>query len=413
MKIAFLNQPWSRVSVPIRNADSIAIWTYEVARRLAREHEVVVFGRRFPGQLPSESHEGVRYQRVAVAKPLASVQDRFVRWGITPVSRGSMLYGLGYAVQAGLRLREERFDLVHVHNLSQYVPVLRRLNPKTPTVLHMHCEWMSQINRRTAVKRLEDTALVVACSRHVSERIEGRFPKFAPRSGVLHNGVDLTVFGEVDHHSDPPPEGGVVLFVGRISPEKGVHDLLHAFALVLKERPLAELRLVGPYEPTPLEYIVRLSREPRVKDLARFYPGNYIEHLKSSVPGAVLEHTHFVGEVDRVAMVRELRNAHVLANPSLSESFGMSLVEAMAARVPVVATRVGGMVTIVTHEKTGLLVPPADPESLALALLRLLGDHRLRERLVERGRASVEKRFSWDTVALQASTHYAHELGHS
>ncbi len=277
-------------------------------------------------------------------------------------------------------------------------------------VLHMHCEWMSQIGRRTAMKRLESAARVLACSGHVSERIERRFPELARRSGVLHNGVDLVAFGEETHRSEPPRDGGLVLFVGRITPEKGIHDLLQAFALVLKERPRAELRLIGPYEPTPFDYIVRLSREAYVRDLARFYPGNYIEHLQRSVPEQVLARAHFVGELDRVALVRELRNAHVLANPSLSESFGMSLVEAMAARVPVVATRVGGMRSIVQHEKTGLLVPPADPRSLADALLCVLSDSSLRTKLAKRGRTSVERRFSWDTVALQASTHYARIL---
>lgn len=393
----------------MRKADSVAIWTYEVARRLAGDHEVVVYGRRFPGQASSEVHEGVRYERVSVSKSLTSLQNLAGRLlKVSPVGGpASALYEFGYAAETARRLRYVRHDVVHVHNLSHFVPLLRVINPGVPVVLHMHCEWMSQINKRTAAERMESAARILGCSKHVAKRLEVRFPQFTERFGVLHNGVDLDSFGEQRVSTDPPPDGGVVIFVGRITPEKGVHDLLQAFELVLRKRPGAELRLIGPHEPTPVEYIVKLSREPYVKNLARFYPGNYLEQLKALVPREVIEHVRFVGEVDRTRLAEEYKNAHALANPSLSESFGMSLVEAMAACLPVVATRVGGMQNVIQEGKTGLLVPPADPASLGEALLTLLGDRDLRRRLVERGRQSVERRFSWETVATDAGLHYA------
>jgi glycosyltransferase involved in cell wall biosynthesis len=175
---------------------------------------------------------------------------------------------------------------------------------------------------------------------------------------------------------------------------------------VLKERPQAELRLIGPYEPTPPEYIVHLSRDAYVQNLARFYPGHYLDTLKQATPPEVLRQVRFIGELDRTAIIDEFRKAHVLANPSVSESFGMSLVEAMASGVPVVATRVGGMRDVVEDGKTGLMVPPANPKSLAEALLHALGDQALRRKLMEQARHSV-KRFSWDAVAQSANTHYA------
>lgn len=398
------------MTVPILKADSVAIWTYEVARRLAERHEVVVYGRRFPGQTHQEVHEGVRYERVAIEQPLASVQKVVQRIGVQPVGVASGIYGIGYVLQLACELAESDYDVVHLHNLSQYAPVLRRLLPRSALVLHMHCEWLSQIGRRAAEARLGRVDRVLGCSEYVRERVASRFPELSERCGVVHNGVDLTAFGQFRPARSPGQDGGTVLFVGRISPEKGIHDLMDAFARLLRRRPRAELRIVGPYEPTPLEYIVGLSRDPTVRALARFYPGNYLEQLKARVDRDVLRRVHFVGEVDRPGLVDEYRRADVLVNPSLSEAFGMSLVEAMAAAVPVVATWVGGMSYVVEEGKGGILVPPAAPEALERAIARVLQDDELRAVLIERGRRMVTERFSWGSISEQISAEYARTL---
>jgi glycosyltransferase involved in cell wall biosynthesis len=92
--------------------------------------------------------------------------------------------------------------------------------------------------------------------------------------------------------------------------------------------------------------------------------------------------------------IREvLAAADVVAAPSLSEGFGLSVVEAMAMARPVVATRVGGLLEIVDDGRSGFLVPPADPSALAAALLRVLNDAVLRRELGERARAVAELRF--------------------
>ena len=233
MRIALLNQPWSRVTVPIQKADSVAIWTYEVARRLAERHEVAVYSRRFPGLPRSEVHEGVRYQRVDIEQPLASVQKVVQRMRVQPVGAASGVYGIGYVLQLACELANSDYDVVHLHNLSQYAPVLRRLLPKSALVLHMHCEWLSQIGRRSAEARLGRVDRVLGCSEYVRERVATRFPELSARCGVVHNGVDLSVFGRGHSLESPPHDGGTILFVGRISPEKGIHDLLDAFARLL------------------------------------------------------------------------------------------------------------------------------------------------------------------------------------
>jgi len=93
-----------------------------------------------------------------------------------------------------------------------------------------------------------------------------------------------------------------------------------------------------------------------------------------------------------------LKQIDMLVLPSDAEGFGLVLIEAMAAGVPVVATNVPGIRDVVTHEQTGLLVPPRRPDQLAQAIQRIEEDPPLRHRLVVNAIEDVRRRFSWDTV---------------
>lgn len=97
----------------------------------------------------------------------------------------------------------------------------------------------------------------------------------------------------------------------------------------------------------------------------------------------------------------------MLVLPSLVESFGLPVVEAMAAGLPVVASRIGGMPEVLVEGKTGLLVEPDSPASLAQALLRVLNDPALAEAMGRAGRIRAEELFSWDGAVRSLKTHYA------
>jgi glycosyltransferase involved in cell wall biosynthesis len=148
-----------------------------------------------------------------------------------------------------------------------------------------------------------------------------------------------------------PPE---VLYAGRLSPEKGVLELVEA---------AAEMKLVvagdGP--------------------------------LRANVPGAL-------GFVPHDELQRLYARAAVVACPSRREGFGVACLEAMAHGRPVVATDVGGLRDLVVDGETGLVVPPRDPDALRGALERLLGDPELRRKLGAAGRERAGSDFSWGAV---------------
>jgi glycosyltransferase involved in cell wall biosynthesis len=88
--------------------------------------------------------------------------------------------------------------------------------------------------------------------------------------------------------------------------------------------------------------------------------------------------------------------------PSLFEPFGMTALEALACRTPVVASRLGGIRTVITSEKNGLLVDPSDPHEFAGAMIRLLGDRPLAERLGQAGHDTIRTQFSWEQIGARA-----------
>jgi glycosyltransferase involved in cell wall biosynthesis len=166
---------------------------------------------------------------------------------------------------------------------------------------------------------------------------------------VIGSGVDVPP--HVAEEGKPPE----VLYAGRLSPEKGILDLLAAADNGIK------LTIAGDGP------------------------------LRDRVPGALgfVPHDELGPLYDRAAVV---------AVPSHREGFGVVCAEAMAHGRPVVAGAVGGLLDLVVHEETGLLVPPRDVEALRDALHRLLADDELRARLGANARKRAEEQLSWDHV---------------
>ena len=107
----------------------------------------------------------------------------------------------------------------------------------------------------------------------------------------------------------------------------------------------------------------------------------------------------FLGLVSHEETARAYHRSEILVNPSLSESFGMSLIEAGATAMPVLAARAGGMPEVVADGVSGLPVEPDDAAALAAALLELIRDPERRASMGEAGRARARDRFSWERIA--------------
>jgi glycosyltransferase involved in cell wall biosynthesis len=242
------------------------------------------------------------------------------------------------------RAAASRVDLLHAHWLPAGAAAACCGKPFVVTLHGSDVELAKRAPRLggSVLRR----ARAVVCVSHALAEDAARLG--ARRIEVIPNGVELP--DAVGEEAEPPE----ILFSGRLSPEKGILELLAA---------THGLRLVvagdGP--------------------------------LRARVPSAL-------GFVTPDELSRLYARAAIVACPSRREGFGLACAEAMAHGRPVVASAVGGLLDLVLHEQTGLLAPPRNPPALRAALERLLADRALRRRLGAAARAHVERLCSWPRV---------------
>lgn len=201
------------------------------------------------------------------------------------------------------------------------------------------------------------------------------------RLKIVPCGVDLALFDRDESELQlVRRRAHRIVTLSRLVERKGVLDVIAA----LRDVPEAELVVAGGPAPDELAY------DADAKRLA--------DHARSC---RVADRVTLLGRVERAGIPPLLRTADVVVCAAWYEPFGIVPLEAMAARVPVIATAVGGQNDTVIDRFTGLHVPPRDPRALATALRELLADAGLRSRLGAAGRARVEGRFTWDRVAAE------------
>jgi glycosyltransferase involved in cell wall biosynthesis len=208
---------------------------------------------------------------------------------------------------------------------------------------------------------------------------------------IIPNGVDLSRFAVPalpctlrDDYSIPC-EDALVGVVARLEPEKGHRDLIAAMPLVQAAAPRTWLAIVG--------------------------EGSACDALRTqaaALPADVRDRVIFTGRRDDISAITAELDIAVL--PSLREAQGISILEAMARRKPVVATAVGGIPEVIVDGVSGLLVPPHDAEALATALIRLARSPSLRSRLGDAGYDTVVERFSMDAHLRRVEALYDEEL---
>ena len=305
----------------------------------------------------------------------------------------------------------EGIDIVHTH--TWYVSMAGFLAKKlygVPFVLTTHSleplrAWkaeqlgsgyaMSSWMERTAIL---DADAVIAVSQGTKADIQKAYPDVDPdRIHVIYNGIDLAEYQKTsetkaltDHGVDPAVP--YVLFVGRITRQKGVTHLVGAIR----------------YLPTDTQ-IVLCAGAPDTPEIAT--------ELREKVDAARNDHPRIIWiekMVSRQETIQLYSHARVFCCPSVYEPFGIINLEAMACRAPVVASATGGIKEVVVDDKTGYLVPfdqdpvtsfPRDPvkfaQDLAARINELLRDPEKCKRFGDAGRQRVEDIFSWTAIAHQ------------
>jgi glycosyltransferase involved in cell wall biosynthesis len=391
--------PHADIPVPhTRLYDALAIVNYEIGRRLARRHEVVTYPKWVPGQSEVERHEGVTYRRIpeGIDRLLNSLKvlDAARLLNRRRPFRLSPFYYAHYAREVARDAAKRGCDLVHLHTVSNFIGPIRRANPGARIVLHMHDHSLADFDPAVIGPRLEEVALILACSRFVADEIRRLYPAAAGRCHELYNGVDERFL----RVTPDPPASQTVLFVGRLCPEKGVHVLLSAMSEVLETHGGASLSLVGPLDVAPKDFVDPHRRDPLFDALLQYYgrPNDYYDLISRQV-SELAGHAILHGRVANEEICSHYARAGIFVFPSIwHEPFGIPVIEAMAAGLPVVATRAGALPEVVVDGETGILVDRGDTQGLAAAIRKLLSDPQLRARMGNAGRERVQRLFTWE-----------------
>lgn len=180
-----------------------------------------------------------------------------------------------------------------------------------------------------------------------------------------------------------------VLYVGRLEARKGVVEAVAPMCRVLRALPDVHWRLAG-------------------ADTNSGAKGASMRaEITSRIPRDLRDRVHFLGALDRAALAEELACAEAVLLPSRHENFPYACLEAMAAGVPVAASRNGGMAEMIDADRTGLLIDPKEPDSIVDALLRVLEQPFFAESLGRAAITAVHERYRPDVVAPLVEQHYA------
>jgi phosphatidylinositol alpha-mannosyltransferase len=322
------------------------------------------------------------------------------RYGRERDSEGHVLrVGTGWAVPSngsvgrltvGLRLRPRvrdlltahRFDVLHYH--EPFVPFLGPAvltESRTVNIATFHAfggfspsYWLGRHAAAGLADRLHGRIAVSGAARHFIERY------FPGSYEIIPNGVEIEPFATAQPYEELRDGTLNILFVGRLEDRKGLSDLLRGYHRLRKRHVDARLIVVG--------------NGPRLREYRRYVATRRIRDVE------------FVGHVPLEAKLRYFASADIFCAPSTGqESFGIVLLEAMAAGLPIVASDIHGYKNVVSRNVEGYLVEPRNPRAIAAALYKLAGDPDLRHRMGDAGRAKASD-YSWERVTQQVVAFY-------
>lgn len=369
VKVLHVGTEW--VPIPPITGGALEIWVLEVSKKLREMGWEVSIVSAYDPSLPLyEIIDNIDIHRIPTFFKQRQPLEKYLGHSV-------------FCLFASLKATMLNVDLVHVQNVYRMLPVLKIMRRNIPTVI--------SVQNEPLLRHISTFCYKMADAIHVPSRFMRSSlitnSKVEPtKISVIYNGVDLGLFNpkntgnfreEIQVGTDP-----MVLYVGRISPIKGVQFLIQAIQRVQKRCPKAKFVFVG-----PCAYGVGYKSNAFYRHFVKSFAGD--------------ENIIYLGLItDRNKLAQLYAGADIFVLPSIwQDPSPMVVVEAMASGLPVIASNVGGIPEMVKDWENGLLVPPRDPEALAEAVEFLLENDDVRETMGLKSRSEAERRFSWDTVA--------------
>ena len=365
---------------PPRIVGGIARHCLGLSKALAKlGHEVYVITLEFPGTPLFEDVDGVKVHRVLIELG----HPNFIIW--------TFIFNHFMEKKVAELSRSVKFDIIHIHDwLTAEAGISSKhfLNKSLVSTVHS-----TEVGRSQGLHNPDSFLIdgiewwmtyeakrVIVCSNSVKWELESHFNLPHDKVTVIPNGVEISNFNlninreEVKRRYGIKPNERIVLFIGRLVPQKGVDTLIKAVPLIVQRHRDAKILIAGDG-----------------------WSRTYLEELAKSM--GLGDHVRFLGFISDWELADLMVAADVLVVPSVYEPFGIVALEGMAAGTPVVATNIGGLSEIIEHDKTGVLVYPRNPESIAWGVNRVLSDRKYADWLVRNARKKVLEAYSWEEIA--------------
>lgn len=354
-----------------------AYYAYHLSKRLAeRGHEVTVF---VWGSYQKTFQENI--DNVVV------VRVRFL-----PLYPFHLQFNALF-LQKELKSIISNQDILHLHNAN--IPFI---SFNIPTVVTVHGTMQGHVNNRQIMdmeslvvnlfskmyvsidkKLIESSDEVISVSEACSDELKRYYN--INKSKVIYNGVDTNFFKPDDTKANIHEP--YVLYAGRLSPEKGLFDLIDSIKIVSKTCPDIKLIIIGK---GPMERTLR----------------NKVRALELS------ENIKFLGSLNHDDLLDYYQSASIYVLPSYFEGLATTLLEALACGVPIITTNIPANSEAVIDSINGFLVPPKKPKILAESILALLSDTKLRKKMGNNSRKRAMNYFDWDIISKKIEdTYYA------
>jgi glycogen(starch) synthase len=291
-------------------------------------------------------------------------------------------------VEKGISLlNKNSFDIIHCHDwMVAFAGRILKHSYKLPLITTIHATERGRNNGihneiQSYINSLEwfltyEAWKVIVCSKYMEREVKSHFSLPEDKVVIVPNGIFPGNFEQETRSSDNlsyiNENDRIILYVGRLVQEKGVHVLIDSASKILNSVPNVKFIIVGS---GPME-----------------------EHLKYKA-GFLGDRVVFTGYVSDKDLKKLYQHAEVAVFPSLYEPFGIVALEAMATKTPLVVSDVGGLSEIVNHGVNGLKAYPGNYNSLADNILAVLYDKDLKNYLIKNAVESIKNKYSWENIA--------------
>ena len=374
--------------VPPVKGGAVEHWVNEVTNRLNLKHFAITVISRPSGVSGNPNIEYVGIPWTRLEKACYWLKER-ISW------RNPLRYiaKLQNVLSYGLRVSKQvqAADILIVHNEPNLLLLMRK--PKHQQwILHVHNDHLNHALFRWCYRRvLQKVDAVICVSGYIQQAAISTFPEYADKFNVLYNATDVETFrpyGElaeanVQAFLNLPKATPFILYVGRLTQDKGVDVLIQAFNHVLQVHPQAKLVIAG----------------------SSFFDGaakTVYQQSLQQLAAPIAEHIVFTGFIPHHQLKYLYAAAHAVVVPSVwQDPCPLVVLESMASGTCIVASKVGGVPEVVEHGVTGVLVNPNQANELAIAMIDLLQHPHKAQQMANAARQKVESGYAWEHLVNQ------------